>query len=136
MFYFVLVVVPVVVLSLTFLLAAFESSLTAGLWMSGAYALFIIVGTVAYRLYKKAYDWEQDRHMREFREEKAIRLSPDPKPLHLNEEEVQAILLKAQQQDEENTRATLLKSKQRDREIAAMTTRTWNRTPTTEEEEA
>jgi len=120
MFYFVLVVVPVVVLSLTFLLGAFSSSLTAGLVMSGVYALFLLVGTVAYRIYKKAYEWEQGSIIREM---KAIHLknNPNPRPSPFTKQSLQ----------EAGERA-----KQRDREIAAMTTRTWNRTPTTEEEEA
>ena len=109
MFYFVLVVVPTAVLSLTFLLGAFAHSTAAGLWMSGAYALFIIVGTVAYRFYKKAYEWEQGSIMREM---KAIRASQNPKPCYLNEQKGKEAAKRAAQ---------------RNREIAALTTRTWRK---------
>ena len=109
MFYFVLIVVPTVVLSLTFLLGGFAHSTMTGLVMSGVYGLFLLVGTVAYRLYKKAWEWEQGAPMREM---KAIRASQNPKPCYLNEQ----------------TRfIASLTVAQRNREIAAMTTRTWRK---------
>ena len=92
--------------SLIWLLAAFQSSVTAGLIMSGVYAVLLLLGTVAYRIYKKAYEWEQGSIIREM---KAIRLSHNNKPPYLNE---QTHLLASLTVAQEN------------REIAAMTTRT------------
>ena len=107
MFYFILVVIPVVVLSLTFLLSAFTFSLTTGLITSGVTALLLLFSIAAYRFCKKAYDWKQGAIMREL---VAMRASQNPKPCYLNEQ----------------TRfIASLTVAQRNREIAEMTTRTW-----------
>lgn len=95
--------------SLFFLLAAFSSSVTAGLIMSGVIAFVLLLGAVAYRLLKKGYEWEQGSIRREM---EAIRLSHNSKPGYLNEQ----------------TRLVAsLAAAQRNREIAALTTRTWRK---------
>lgn len=106
-----LLVLGVGFFSLVFLLAAFSSSVTAGLIMSGVYVLLLLLGTAAYRRYKRNYEWEHGSIMREMR---AISLknNPNPKPGYLNEEK---------------RSLAGLASLQRDREIAALTTRTWRK---------
>ena len=118
--YLALVSLGIGFFALIWLLAAFQSSVTAGLIMGGVYVLLLLLGTATYRRYKRNYEWEHGSIMREM---KAISLknNPNPKPSPFTKQSLQ----------EAGERA-----KQRDREIAAMTTRTWNRTPTTEEEEA
>ena len=68
-------------LALFFLLAAFSSSVMAGLIMGGVYALLLSLGTVAYRRFKSAWEWEQGTEIREM---EAIRLKSNPKPCPLS----------------------------------------------------
>jgi len=107
MFFFILVVFPVVLLSLTFLLSAFTFSLTTGLITSGVTALLLLFSIVAYRYCKRAWEWEQGSIMREL---VAMRASVNPKPCYLNEQ---------------TGFIASLTVAQRNRELAAMTTRTW-----------
>ncbi len=69
--------------ALFFLLAAFSSSVMAGLIMGGVYALLLSLGTVAYRRFKRAWEWEQ---LTEIREMEVIRLknNPNRKPCPLS----------------------------------------------------
>ena len=97
--------------ALIWLLAAFQSSVTAGLIMGGVYVLLLLLGTALYRRYKRNYEWEHGSIRREM---KAISLknNPNPKPAYLNDQ-VRFI--------------TSMHAAQERREIAALTTRTWRK---------
>ena len=107
--YLALVSLGIGFFALIWLLAAFQSSVTAGLIMGGVYVLLLLLGTATYRRYKRNWEWEQGSIMREM---EAIRLSQNPKPCYLNEQKGKEAAKRAAQ---------------RNRELAALTTRTWRK---------
>ena len=95
--------------SLIWLFAGFYSSLTLGLWMSGAYVLLFLLGRYLYLRYKRNWEWQQGAIMRKM---EAIRLSQNPKPCYINEQSLKEAGERANQER---------------RELAALTTRTWHK---------
>ena len=95
--------------ALIWLLAAFQSSVTAGLIMGGVYVLLLLLGTATYRRYKRNYEWEHGSIRREM-EAISHKNNPNPKPYYLN--------------DQVGFITSMVAAQER-LELAALTTRTW-----------